>query len=180
VENGSFADFSQTIAKRNQADFQNVFKLAEQHAILVGGTFENTSADYSDDNTYGSSALGKTIDTRSAYAQYDFKPVERLTFTTGGRVDDSDSFGTHGTYRFGARATAPGTETIFRATLGTGFRAPSISDLYYPGFSNPNLKPEKSVGWDAGFEQPLLKNKLRFGATFFHNNFENMIQPNTF
>lgn len=180
VENGSFADFSQTIAKRNQADFQNVFKLAEQHSILVGGTFENTSADYSDDNTYGSSALGKTIDTRSAYAQYDFKPVERLTFTTGGRVDDSDSFGTHGTYRFGARATAPGTETIFRATLGTGFRAPSISDLYYPGFSNPNLKPEKSVGWDAGFEQPLLKNKLRFGATFFHNNFENMIQPNTF
>jgi vitamin B12 transporter len=70
----------------------------------------------------------------------------------------------------------PGTETIFRASLGTGFRAPSISDLYYPNYSNPNLQPEKSLGWDTGLEQPLLQNKLRLGATFFHNDFDNLIQ----
>jgi vitamin B12 transporter len=175
--NNFFTDyFSQTIAQRNQVDFQNVFTLSEQHTLLVGGTFENASADFSADGTYGPSALSKTIDTSSAYAQYDFKPVERLTFTVGGRVDDSTSFGTHETYRFGARATAPGTETIFRATLGTGFRAPSISDLYFPVYGNPNLKPEESLGWDAGFEQPLFQNQLRFGATFFHNHYDNLIQ----
>jgi vitamin B12 transporter len=169
---------SQTIAQRSQADFQNVFKLSAQHSILAGGMFENASANYSSaDSLYGPDTLGTTtIDTRSAYAQYNFMPVERLTFTAGGRVDDSTTFGTHETYRFGLRATAPGTETIFRATLGTGFRAPSISDLYYPYYGNPNLKPEESTGWDAGIEQPLFKNKLRFGATFFHNNFDNLIQ----
>lgn len=178
VQNGHEGIFSTTMAERNQVDFQNVFKITEQHTVLVGGTFEDAAGNLSTQDTlYGPSVLKKTtIDTRSAYAQYDFSPIQRLTFTAGGRMDDSDSFGTHGTYRFGARATAPGTETIFRATLGTGFRAPSISDLYYPFFSNPNLKPEKSVGWDAGFEQPLLQNKLRFGATFFHNNFDNLIQ----
>ena len=178
VQNGGEGIFSTTIAERNQVDFQNVFKITEQHTFLVGGTFEDASGSLSSlDSLYGPSTLGKTtIDTRSAYAQYDFSPNKRLTFTAGGRVDDSDSFGTHGTYHFGARATAPGTEMIFRATLGTGFRAPSISDLYYPFFSNPNLKPEKSVGWDAGFEQPLLQNRLRFGATFYHNNFDNLIQ----
>ena len=177
-QNGHEGIFSTTMAERNQVDFQNVFKITEQHTVLVGGTFEDAAGNLSTQDTlYGPSVLKKTtIDTRSAYAQYDFSPIQRLTFTAGGRMDDSDSFGTHGTYRFGARATAPGTETIFRATLGTGFRAPSISDLYYPFFSNPNLKPEKSVGWDAGFEQPLLQNKLRFGATFFHNNFDNLIQ----
>ena len=178
VQNGDEGIFSTTIAERNQVDLQNVFKITEQHTFLVGGTFEDAAGNLSSlDTLYGPSTLGKTtIDTRSAYAQYDFSPNKRLTFTAGGRVDDSDSFGTHGTYRFGTRATAPGTETIFRTTLGTGFRAPSISDLYYPFFSNPNLKPEKSVGWDAGFEQPLLQNKLRFGATFYHNNFDNLIQ----
>ena len=168
--------FSQTVARRNQVDFQNVFKLSEQHKLLVGGTYEDVSADLAADGTYGPSALASTLETRSAYAQYDFMPIERVTLTVGGRVDDSSAFGTHWTYRLGGRFTAPQTETIFRASVGTGFRAPSISDLYFPYFGNPNLKPETSLGWDVGFEQPLLENKLRFGATFFHNDFDNLIQ----
>ncbi len=172
-----FTDYySQTDAQRNQVDFQNVFKISDQHTILAGGTFENAAAQMGSAGTYGPSALDRTIDTRSGYAQYNFTPIERVTLTAGGRVDDSDSFGTHATYRFGARTTAPDTETIFRASVGTGFRAPSISDLYFPYYGNPNLQPEKSLGWDAGIEQPLLKNQLRIGATFFHNDFDNLIQ----
>ena len=169
-------DFSRTLARRKQADFQNVFTLTEQHKILLGGTFEAVSADMTDDGTYGPSVLAQSLDSRSVYGQYDFTPVERVTLTAGGRVDDSSVFGTHETYRFGGRFTAPETETIFRSSLGTAFRAPSISDLYYPGFSNPNLKPETSLGWDAGVEQPFLDNRLRLGATFFHNHFNNLIQ----
>lgn len=161
------------LAQRNQVDFQNVFTPLEHHTFLVGGTFENTYANYGD--SYGDT-LSKTIDTYSAYAQYDFTPIERVTLTAGGRVDDSSAFGTHETHQFGGRFTAPLTETIFRANVGTAFRAPSIDDLYFPGYSNPNLKPEESFGWDAGFEQPLFKNKLRFCATFFHNDFNNLIQ----
>ncbi len=180
--NYGVSDFSQTVGRRNQVDFQNVFKLSEQHTFLIGGTVENNSGNLTDVYTdpafsyTNNSVLAKTINTYSAYAQYDFTPIERVTLTAGGRVDDSDTYGTHGTYRFGGRFTVPEAETIFRASVGTGFRAPSISDLYYPNFSNPNLQPEKSVGWDAGFEQPLFQNKLRFGATFFHNNFDNLIQ----
>jgi vitamin B12 transporter len=167
---------SATIAERNRVDFQNIFTLNEQNKILVGGTFQDDSANYQDNY----SNLDRTVDTESAYAQYDFMPVSRLTLTAGGRVDDSSAFGTHGTYQFGGRFTAPKTETIFRANVGTGFRAPSISDLYYPdefGFhGNPNLKPEESFGWDVGFEQPLLDEKFHFGTTFFHNDYDNLIQ----
>jgi vitamin B12 transporter len=173
-----FSDyFSRTIARRNRVDFQNIFELNEQNKILVGVTYDDSSASYQD-NTPG--ALDRTIDTRSAYAQYDLTPVKRVTITAGGRVDDSSAFGTHATYQFGGRFTAPKTETIFRANVGTGFRAPSISDLYYPnefGFhGNPNLKPEESFGWDMGFEQPLMDGKFHFGATFFHNDYDNLIQ----
>jgi vitamin B12 transporter len=98
--------FSQTVARRNQVDFQNVFKLSAQHTLLAGGTYENAAAEMAAAGTYGPSALDQTIDTRSAYAQYNFMPIERLTFTAGGRVDDSTTFGTHETYRFGLRATA--------------------------------------------------------------------------
>ena len=167
-----FPDYAAlTIADRNQVDFQNIFLPAEHHKILLGGTFEEASADYTD--SYG--ALSRTLDTRSAYAQYEFAPRECITLTGGGRVDDASAFGTHGTYRFGGRFTAPRTETIFRANVGTGFRAPSIAQLYYPGYSNPNLQPEESLGWDVGLEQPLAGEQLHVGATFFQNDFDNLI-----
>jgi outer membrane cobalamin receptor len=35
-----------------------------------------------------------------------------------------------------------------RANYATGFRAPDAVDLYYPGFSNPTLQPERTQGTD--------------------------------
>ncbi len=37
-----------------------------------------------------------------------------------------------------------------QTSYGTSFRAPSFNDLYYPGFSNPNLLPETGRSYDAG------------------------------
>ncbi len=48
---------------------------------------------------------------------------------------------------------------------------------------NPNLRPEESFGYDAGFEQPFGERVLA-GATYFANDFRNLIQgtfdPRTF
>ncbi len=57
-----------------------------------------------------------------------------------------------------------------------------MSQLYqsFPAFNffaNPNLKPEESLGYDAGFEQPLGERVL-VGATYYHNDFTNLINTN--
>jgi vitamin B12 transporter len=167
-----FGDYaSQTIAPRNTVDFQNIFAPADGHKLLLGGTYDDAAAEYTDNFN----ALDENVTTFSAYAQYEYSPVDRLTLTAGGRVDDSDSFGTHGTYRFGSRYTVPRTETILRANVGTGFRAPSIAQLYYPFFGNPALQPEESFGWDVGLEQPLAQKTVRLSVTFFHNDFTDLI-----
>jgi vitamin B12 transporter len=44
---------------------------------------------------------------------------------------------------------------------------------------NPDLLPETSKGYDVGFEQPLLHDRLRFGATCFHNDIANLIEGTT-
>jgi len=58
-----------------------------------------------------------------------------------------------------------------------------LNDLFFPSttagcppFGNPTLKPETSESWDAGFEQKLWENRVRFGATYFTSDFENLIQ----
>lgn len=37
-----------------------------------------------------------------------------------------------------------------RASVGTSFRAPTFDELYYAGAGNPNIRPERSVNYDAG------------------------------
>jgi vitamin B12 transporter len=167
---GFFGDFTElTVTDRDQADFQNIFTIAEGHKLLVGGTYDHSEAD--DASTFGTTR--RSVDNRAAYAQYEFAALPRFTGTAGGRVDDYTTFGTHATYRFGGRFTTPVTETILRASVGTGFRAPTIRD-FFPPFGNPNLKPEESLGWDAGFEQPA--GNFRFGATYFQNELDDLIQ----
>ena len=182
--NNSSPDGDLTLDHRNQIDFQNVFTLTEKNKLLLGGSFEN---DYADNNVWASgvnpnnfggytNGTSRTFNSGAVYGEYDYNPFKCLTLTAGGRDEFNSAYGTHATYKVGARYTAP-TATIFRASLGSGYQTPSISQLYGPASwgSNPNLRPEKSVGWDAGIEQPLLNNRLRIGATFFHNDYDDLI-----
>lgn len=52
-----------------------------------------------------------------------------------------------------------------------------MGQLYDTTFAsnNPNLRPEESRGYDAGFEQPLFNNRVRFGTTYYRNDIDNLI-----
>jgi vitamin B12 transporter len=87
-------------------------------------------------------------DTNSADAIYQLRQgVNALQANL--RIDDSSQFGsrTTGALAYGYRLTP-----MLRATIsaGTAFKAPTFNDLYFPGFSNPNLVPEKSRNIEAG------------------------------
>ena len=65
------------------------------------------------------------------------------------RCDDSNQYGLKTT---GGLALGYALSSAWRITAGanTGFKAPSFNDLYYPGFSNPNLVPETSKNVEGG------------------------------
>lgn len=45
-------------------------------------------------------------------------------------------------------------------------------------YGNPNLRPESSLGYDAGFEQSMFDAAVRFGATWYRNDIRNLINDN--
>ena len=65
------------------------------------------------------------------------------------RHDDSNQFGgkTTGALAWGYRL-APAWRVT--ASAGTAFKVPTFNDLYFPGFSNPALRPETSRNVEAG------------------------------
>ena len=82
----------------------------------------------------------------AAYGQLTHAFGTRWTVTGGLRGENDAPFGS---------ILAPSLGTSVRVgdvklagNVGEAFRVPTIVDLYYPGFSNPNLQPEKSLDTD--------------------------------
>ena len=94
----------------------------------------------------------------------------------GGRLDDHQSFGTHDTYRTTAAYVVDQTHTRLHGSYGTGFRAPSLFELFHPIYGNRALQPEESRGWEFGIEQRLLKDKAVIDLTWFDNRIQDLIQ----
>lgn len=67
-------------------------------------------------------------------------------------------------------------EVHLRASLGQNFRAPTFNDMYYRGFGNPNLKPERSTSFDAGVTaESDIGGRQSVEFTYFHIDTENRI-----
>jgi vitamin B12 transporter len=92
----------------------------------------------------------------------------------GARWDDNSRAGQAETYRFNTIYTVTQTNTDFHGSLGTGFRAPALAENLF-AFGNPNLQPETSKGWDIGATQRLFDSQFSLDATYFRNDFTNLI-----
>ncbi len=154
---------------RIKGEYKGVLTFNDKLSLLAGAEWEETGAETS------SNTARQTADVTGTYAQLMMEPVPGLVLTGGGRIDDHSAFGQFDTYRLTAAYLVPGTATKLRASRGTGFRAPSLFELYAPFYGNPNLTPEESESWDAGVEQGLFGDRLRLSATYFELDTDNMI-----
>ena len=110
-------------------------------------------------------------DIYSAFAGYtgEFGPH---ALSASVRNDDNSQFGSQPTGAIGyAFRVTP--EWRLRANAGTAFHAPTFSDLYFPGFGNPNLLPEEGTSWEVGAE--YRRGQQQLGLTYFQNRVTNLI-----
>jgi vitamin B12 transporter len=160
-----------TTGTRIKYDWHSVTEVVAGQNLIVGAERENSNLDSTD--------LSAKTGNSAAFVEWQSNFANRFFLTANVREDDNDNFGQHMTFRIAPSVILPVTETTIKASYGTGFKAPTLSELFesFPGFSipNPNLKPEQSRGADAGFEQPLFNNRIRFGSTYFKNDITDLI-----
>lgn len=166
-------------------DWQNNLYLSSSQTLVLGFEYKKESGQ-SDDTyispwgIYESNFPDKKAGVAAFYAQDQWKPWNRLSLTSGFRFDHHQQFGSALTYRIAANLEFPEIEARIKATLGTGFKAPSLYQLYAPAsfygpIGNPDLKPERNIGWDLGLEK-YFSEKLFFSLTYFHTRYQNLIQ----
>lgn len=171
---GPFGGTSINDGDRLKTDWRNVVTVAPGQTVIVG--LERTVETMNSIAAFSSLQAGEW--NNAGYVEFQSKIGRNVFLALNGRYDENETFGSHATYRFAPAFIVPGTDTKLKASVGTGFRAPSLNERFFQSAffnGNPNLKPEESVGWDVGFEQPLLQEKVRFGLTYFHNDIKNLI-----
>jgi vitamin B12 transporter len=162
-------------------DWQNNLYLHKTNTLTFGIEYEEEESDVKDfqDHVWlvapTTKEFDKKADTTGYYLQDHIKLWDSFFTTLGIRHDDHQEFGSRTTYRIASTYVFKQTGTKMRATWGTGFKAPSLAQLYDPSAGNLNLNPEKSKGWDVGIEQPFGDDKASFSLAYFENDFEDLI-----
>ncbi|HVN46404.1 MAG TPA: TonB-dependent receptor [Steroidobacteraceae bacterium] len=155
--------------ERRKADWQGNLKLAAQTTLVLGAEYERDEIE---------EPITASLHISSGFAELQSQLGAHLYSALNVRYDDNSRFGGKTTWRV-APVWVPANDTRLKASIGTGFKAPTLSELYqsFPPFffANPDLRPETSTGWDAGFEQGVLHGAVRFGATYYHNRIHDLI-----
>jgi vitamin B12 transporter len=170
---GVFTETTVVQNHRGVLDAQTTFAGLADQKVTAGVTAE---AETTQDDGYGDIDQRQTF--FAAFAEDEWHPIPSTYLTGGLRYDDFDTFGTSVTGRVTAAWLTPDRSLKLRASYGTGFNAPSFLELYgvatgYVG--NPDLKPERSRGGDVGIDYYLPKDAGSFSATWFRNDYSNLI-----
>lgn len=158
---------------RTKVDWQGDLVFSADETLLLGAEHEHDGV---------ARPISAGLDIESGYAELQSR-LGHFFDTAAVRFDDNAQFGDEATWRLAPGYLIAATGTKLEGSVGTGFKAPTLSEMFqnFPAFDffgNPNLRPESSLGYDAGFEQPLFEATVRFGATWYRNDIKNLITDN--
>jgi vitamin B12 transporter len=159
------------LGEKIKGDWQNIFHIHEDNTLTLG------LEDEEDRLTNQSEGIGNpSYNTQGYYLSDKFTLFDRSFSTASLRYAENNRAGGKVTWSLTEAVLFDEVGTKLKGNVGTGFKVPTLYELYAPFFGNPNLAPETSLNWDVGFEQGFLDQAVQFGATFFSNRFNNLIQ----
>lgn len=166
---------------RYKASFDSSFRIGEgavKHKLTIATDVEREDYQNSSPDPFGFVFTGKRhTDNVGLIGQYDLSVGDNFTAGASIRHDFNNRFADATTYRAQASYRFD-SGTRLHAAIGSGVKNPGFYELY--GYSdgryigNPNLKPEKSEGWEAGVEQAFGA-IATIGATWFDNRLKDEI-----
>ncbi|MFK5952321.1 MAG: TonB-dependent receptor [Desulfobacterium sp.] len=145
------------------------------HVLSIGASYLDETMKSESFGLYASQFKEKSVDTKSYWIQDQLIGMENLVIIAGVRLDDHETFGNKATWRLAPSYSIAKTGTTLKASYGTGFRAPSLYELYDPSYGNDDLDAEESNGWDAGIEQQFFNGAATMGLTYFATDYDNRI-----
>lgn len=136
--------FFDHLGQRTTFAYNGSADLSDRLTLVLG-------TDYSDES-YRSGATSADHRMHGIFGELQYAPNHQLDLVASLRNDHHSEFGGKTTGRM-AVAYRPRQDLILRIAGGTGFRAPSLNELFGPFGSDPTLQPETAKTVDLGVEK---------------------------
>lgn len=148
---------------------QNDYAFSSENILTIGVDYYDDELDSNAPVATAESVLER--DNLGLYGQYQLS-LGNNSFVAGVRNDDNEQYGeqTTGNLAYGYQITD---STKVVASWGTAFKAPTFNELYWPGYGNPDLKPEESENYELGFKYNL--NNVSAELSAFRNKVDQLI-----
>ncbi|MCH9032664.1 MAG: TonB-dependent receptor, partial [candidate division Zixibacteria bacterium] len=174
-------------ASKFKLETQSTFRLDSRNSILIGA---ETEVEKFDSESFFQDAFFTFVDTvaevsartSSLYVLNQLSLTNRWFTTIGARYDNMESNDEAFTYRVTSAYLLPEIGLTLKANYGTGFKNPSLFQLFHRLYGNPELKAEESQSWEVGLQKDFGKTGIELGVTYFDTKFKNLIasDPITF
>ena len=157
---------SRFATKNQQLTWQNELRLTPDQTLLAGFEWLRQSVD----STTAYDQVTRRV--TSPFAGYYFKrgAVSAQFSARHDRYSDVDS-ATSGRLSLGYEVSV---RTRLRVGIASAFKAPTFDDLYFPGFGNAALKPERARSIEAGLRYQLGDHGY-LDAAVFSNRLRDLI-----
>ncbi|MGF1722910.1 TonB-dependent receptor [Vibrio kyushuensis] len=166
VDSNDLQDDSVFESKRYVANWIHSYRFTQDFILGGGAEWNREEVSTSTGTYFEEKRNNKALFVTANYHLNDLSTEASL------RTDDNDSYGRNNTWQLGA-AYALTSELQLSANMGTGYKAPTFNDLYYPDAGNPNLNAEESFGYEASLSG--YHESVEWQITGFKSEIEQLI-----
>ena len=156
----------------NEYEINAKQKIGAQQNIVLGINHKQLETDTFKPND----AFAQQLDTTGYYAQHQYQ-TERLKTQVGVRIEDHEKYGQHTVGQAAARYFLKPDFSVY-GNIGSAFKAPTMNDLYYGYYANPELKPEESVSYELGADWQINA-VWNTGLSVYRTEIEQLINSDT-
>ena len=163
--------------ERYTYDYFGEYNFNLDNKIIFGFQREDDAIKY---NPNLSGEKKESFTTTSNYFDFQKRFSNNLFATIGSRFDDNSIAGDEEAHRATFAYYSNEKKTKLKGSFGTGFRFPSLYEMYYVYAANNNslgnVKAENSKSFDIGIEKTFLDENLNLDLTYFNLEYSDVLE----
>ncbi|WP_340103801.1 TonB-dependent receptor plug domain-containing protein [Rhodohalobacter sp. 8-1] len=152
----------------HNADLFGNYSLTDYVQVLAGLNYQGFSIPAAEG---GSSRNASII---SPYATVYLNDAAGFSAELGYRLNNHTEYGSNSTFSVAPSYKLAENVKLF-GSVTTGFKAPTLDELFGQFGANPDLDPQRSLYMNAGVEAYLLDQSLKFSAQYFNREIDDLI-----
>jgi len=165
----------------HNADLYGNYSVSNHLKLLGGINYQDFIIPSSDEQSVDGQGNSQTVtipqkdaQIYSPYATLYLENWKGLSAELGYRLNSHSEYGQNSTYSFAPSYSLTEQIKLF-ASVTTGFKAPTLDELFGPFGANPDLNPQTSIYSNIGAETYFLDQSLKLSAQYFVRETDDLI-----